>query len=214
MNKFSIKSTHIPKAATLIAAVLFGLSGARSVNVFLLALDKQPQESESNSLQHQAKSTNRKVDYGKLVDLHLLGKVENENKQVFDRQEIIKAPETNLNLKLIGVLFNGENEDGYAIISESGKEQKTFHKGDRLPGNATLYALESSRVILERNGRHEALTLLKPDIRSDEPPTTNNNNELPSTDPSKQAWRKNRIIKNRSLPEMAPRGFSKTGSTF
>ncbi len=171
----------------------------------------QPQETQSNSIKHSAKSTAIKVDYRKLVNLHLLGKVEDNAKQTPKKQEIIKAPETNLNLKLIGVLFNRQDKDGYAIISESGKSHKTFHKGDKLPGNATLYAVESNRVILERNGRHETLSLLKPDSNTKGP---TNGNEQPPGAPI-QAWRSSRTINGKQpLPDVLPRAFSKTERKF
>jgi general secretion pathway protein C len=209
LNKFSAKSPLIPKAATMIAALLLGLSGARSINALLETNDKQ-QEATSKNTQLSSRSTNTRVDYGQLVSLHLLGKVENNAKQANKKSEIIKAPETNLSLKLIGVLFNRDKEDGYAIISESGKRQKTFHKGDKLPGNATLYAVESNRVILERNGRHETLSLLKPDINAKGQP---GNNER-ATDSSKQAWKRSRKIEKRPLPKVPAGVFSKTKHTI
>lgn len=151
--------------ATLIAALLLGLSGARAVSYWLHANNESPQDEISIS-QHKTKSNNKKVDYKKLVKLHLLGEAEKKVKQTTSKQSTIKAPETSLNLKLIGVLFNRDNNDGYAIISVSGKAQKAYHKGDKVHNNATLYAVEQNRVILMRNGRHETLTLIKPDLKT------------------------------------------------
>ena len=92
------------------------------------------------------------------------------------KKQIITAPETRLNIELIGVIFDLDTNNGLAIIAAPGKEQKTYHKGETLPGNAKLFALEKGRVILERNSRHEILTLKKPNLESQEAETLPTNN--------------------------------------
>ncbi len=170
MHIFSAKSPFATGLATVIAAALLGLSGARAVNYWLQENNKPPLLKTGIASQFSAKSRDKRVDYKELTKLHLLGRVENNiAKKEPKKKGLIKAPETTLNLKLIGVLFDRDKGDGYAIISEAGKPQKAFHKGDKLYGNATLYDIEPNRVILKRNGRHEALTLKKPDLESKEP---------------------------------------------
>ncbi len=167
MNIFSAKSPFATGLATVIAAALLGLSGARAVNYWLQENNKPPLLKTGIASQFSAKSRDKRVDYEELTKLHLLGRVENNiAKKEPKKKGLIKAPETTLNLKLIGVLFDRDKEDGYAIISEAGKPQKAFHKGDKLYGNATLYDIEPNRVILKRNGRHEALTLKKPNLEA------------------------------------------------
>lgn len=90
----------------------------------------------------------------KIAQLHLMGKPApaSTTKQVED------APETTLNLKLLGVLA-GDNEFGYAIISSGGNKIKHYGLGDDVPGGATLHAVFADRVILERDIRMETLRL-------------------------------------------------------
>lgn len=192
LNKLSLQSPFITRAATLIAAVLLGLSGARAANLWMQTNNSPPQGKIGAVSQHKTKSTNKKVDYRRLAKLHLLGEIENKAKQTPIKQEITKAPETNLNLKLIGVLFDRESQDGYAIISESGKPQKTFHKGDKVSSNATLYAVEPNRVILMRNGRHEALTLIKPNLHV-KAPSSNSHTKVPTST-------KTSLVRSQSTP--------------
>lgn len=205
MTYFSAKAPFDTRAATLIAAVLLGLSGSRSVSVWLQVNNELPQDKANNISQHSTKTTNKKVDYGRLAKLHLLGIVEKEAKPTPQKQEMINAPETNLNLKLIGVLFNSNNDDGFAIISESGKSQKTFHKGDKVSDNATLYSVEPNRVILIRNGRHETLTLIKPDIHAKAPPSSNR--VSPKT--TRRPLRRPRNNENKILHRDPSRAFPK-----
>nr|WP_305793237.1 type II secretion system protein N [Sedimenticola hydrogenitrophicus] len=104
-------------------------------------------------------------NYDELANWNLFGnpKVKTKAKKVVP----IVAPETRLKLELQGIVYSNPPADGIAIISEPGKPQKTYHLGDALPGNATLYALEQDHVILQRNGRHETLTLRKsPDMQT------------------------------------------------
>jgi len=90
----------------------------------------------------------------KIAQLHLMGKPApaSTTKQVAD------APETTLNLKLLGVLAGGK-EYGYAIISSGGNKTKHYGLGDDVPGGATLHAVFADRVILERDIRMETLRL-------------------------------------------------------
>jgi len=90
----------------------------------------------------------------KVAQLHLMGKPA----PVTSTKQVKDAPETTLNLKLLGVLA-GDKEYGYAIISSGGNKIKHYGLGDDVPGGATLHAVFSDRVILERDIRMETLRL-------------------------------------------------------
>ncbi len=66
--------------------------------------------------------------------------------------------ETRLNLTLKGILAKGQGPR-LAIIADSGKEQKVYRIGDRVPGGAEILRIEPRRVILRHNGVTEALKL-------------------------------------------------------
>jgi general secretion pathway protein C len=90
----------------------------------------------------------------KIAQLHLMGKPA----PATTTKQVVDAPETTLNLKLLGVLAGGK-EYGYAIISSGGNKIKHYGLGDDVPGGATLHAVFSDRVILERDLRMETLRL-------------------------------------------------------
>jgi len=90
----------------------------------------------------------------KIAQLHLMGKPA----PATSKKQVEDAPETTLNLKLLGVLA-GDKEYGYAIISSGGNKIKHYGLGDDVPGGATLHAVFSDRVILERDIRMETLRL-------------------------------------------------------
>jgi len=73
-----------------------------------------------------------------------------------------KAVETRLKLKLMGVIATGNNHNAGAIISAPGKPQTGYMVGDKIPGNATLYAVETQRVLIKRNGQIESLSMPQP----------------------------------------------------
>lgn len=73
--------------------------------------------------------------------------------------EVKNAPETRLNLTLVGVFAHGDSEMSGAIIATSGGDAKLYHPGDELPGRATLYKVYPDRVLLKRMGVTEALSL-------------------------------------------------------
>ncbi len=173
MTQFSVNSLILTRTSAFIAAILLGLASFRAAG--LLQQEQSSLQSSINAplSQPAGKSKRGKINYSLLAKLHIFGEVSKQSDTPLKR-ETLDAPETNLKLELIGVLFNRDTDDGLAIISESGKSQKNFHKGEKLPGGATLYAIEKERIILQRNGRHETLTLKKPSLQSKEPSRRNN----------------------------------------
>lgn len=71
----------------------------------------------------------------------------------------VSAPETNLQLSLLGLFQSTDPKQSSAIIAEKGQDAELYHIGDRIPGNATLTEIYSDRVILRRQGRLETLRL-------------------------------------------------------
>ncbi len=90
----------------------------------------------------------------KIAQLHLMGKPA----PAASVKKVENAPETTLNLKLLGVLAGGK-EYGYAIISSGANKIKHYALGDDIPGGAVLHAVYADRVILERDIRMETLRL-------------------------------------------------------
>jgi general secretion pathway protein C len=120
----------------------------------------------------------------KIAQLHLMGKPA----PVSSSKQVADAPETTLNLKLLGVLA-GDKEYGYAIISSGGNKVKHYGLGDDVPGGATLHAVYSDRVILERDIRMETLRLPRANAKGfNQKKTTNTTKTSTSTSaPAKSA---------------------------
>ena len=70
------------------------------------------------------------------------------------------AVPTRLPLTLEAVFVSSAPEESSAIISERGKRGKLYGPGDQLPGNARLYKVEPTQVILSAQvrGRHLRLS--------------------------------------------------------
>jgi len=96
-----------------------------------------------------------KVDMNAIANSHLFGKLVIEQAKV---AEPISAPETRLKLELRGVIST-DAEGGSAIIADDRRNEQYYSVGDELPGNASLHEVHPDRVILERSGRYETLSL-------------------------------------------------------
>lgn len=73
----------------------------------------------------------------------------------------IEAPDTRLRLVLHGVFASGNPAVSMAIIAEANGKDKSYSKGDALPGGATLHEIYPDRVILSRGGKLETLRLIR-----------------------------------------------------
>ncbi len=78
--------------------------------------------------------------------------------QVAVVDEPVTAPETKLKLELRGVIATGD-EEGAAIIADDRKREGYYRVGDELPGDVLLHEVFADKVILDRNGRYETLSL-------------------------------------------------------
>jgi general secretion pathway protein C len=70
----------------------------------------------------------------------------------------LSAPDTPLNLALLGVLADDREQYSRALIAQ-GADERSFAVGDDVSAGVTLQAIFPDRVILSRNGRLETLRL-------------------------------------------------------
>lgn len=71
------------------------------------------------------------------------------------------APDTNLNLLLIGILAGSNEADSRALIAQQGGDEAPYAIGADIVSGVTLHAIFPDRVILARNGTFETLRLDK-----------------------------------------------------
>ncbi|MCB1875723.1 MAG: hypothetical protein KDH88_07095 [Chromatiales bacterium] len=104
----------------------------------------------------------------KIAAYHLFGKA--LPKPVATVTEPVEAPQTQLKLKLLGVIAGDNPERALAIIAEPNGNQdfygvEGYAVNDtvklEVPGGATIRQIFADRVILVRNGREESLPLVK-----------------------------------------------------
>jgi len=94
------------------------------------------------------------LDLATLVNAHLFGE-----SAVVASGDASNAPQTRLALVLAGVIANTDPNTGIAIIGESAAAAKVVMVGDTVPGGARLHAVYADRVVLERAGALESLSL-------------------------------------------------------
>jgi general secretion pathway protein C len=89
--------------------------------------------------------------------LHLFG--EADLSPVASAPTIVEAPETRLSLTLKGIVATSVGGVGRALIAEGSATEEVYRVGDALSGGAVLHEVLADKVILQRGGRFETLTL-------------------------------------------------------
>ena len=106
----------------------------------------------------------RRADPGEQVDVaaiagaHLFGQqtvVDAER----ERQKELNAPETQLNLELTGIIADRDGQRSRALIKTPKGDQEGFKVDEQIVSGVKLKTIYADRVILDRSGRLETLTL-------------------------------------------------------
>lgn len=105
-----------------------------------------------------AKATPLNGTQSPLSGLGLFGRAERQAAPVQTPSPALNAPDTRLNLTLMGIFFSGSGSS-LALIASPGAGEKPYRIGDRLPGGARVTAIHADRVLLDVNGRAETLRL-------------------------------------------------------
>ncbi|MGQ7275875.1 type II secretion system protein N [Marinobacter sp. V034] len=74
------------------------------------------------------------------------------------------APETNLRLKLEGVLVAEQSENSGAIVAGTDGTTAYYRVSEVMPGNVELVEVESHRILIRRNGQVESLAFEDGDV--------------------------------------------------
>lgn len=160
---------------TVLLIILLADSLARLSWNVLLPLDANPAATVDDPLDDAAQSTtaNDDIDYTAVADWHLFGETPKARPKPPPTAPI-SAPETQLNLNLVGIFFSDNEQLAVALIAASNNSGvSSYRVGDTLPGGASLEQVYTDRVVLNRNGRLETLSLPKLTAFSYEPPSYN-----------------------------------------
>ncbi|MDT0498333.1 type II secretion system protein GspC [Algiphilus sp. W345] len=143
----------LPAAVSAVLALVLGVQLAHLVWAFVPVPTWTP----------PPVTVDRKDSASKTVDLDLI-----VSAALFGRYEVPKtraaiedAPDTRLNLKLIGILANTDTHGSRALIESSDGQEKPYAINDDIDRGVSLQAIFPDRVILSRAGQLETLRLDK-----------------------------------------------------
>ncbi len=106
------------------------------------------------------RSSEQSLDAAPIVAAHLFG-IADAAPVVPVVESVVDAPETTLSLELTAVFTEATSDRGLAIIAATRGEEQTYLVGEPIDGTggALLHAVYEDRVILNRAGRLETLSL-------------------------------------------------------
>ncbi|MBL6751490.1 MAG: type II secretion system protein GspC [Nevskia sp.] len=78
-----------------------------------------------------------------------------------NQKALARAPDTQLNLTLLGVFVNGRDSTFSRALIDNGGDERPFSIGDQVTDGVILKAIFTDRVVLARNGALETLRLDK-----------------------------------------------------
>jgi len=93
-----------------------------------------------------------------VANLHLFGEV---NRRAPTVKAPVDAPKTGLKLTLRGVFAASEAGQALAMIADARGEEKVYKKNETIFSGVILHDIFSDKVILERSGNFETLTLVE-----------------------------------------------------
>lgn len=143
--------------AALVVAIAFVL--VRAVYLFLDDAAGSTAPSVYGAVSSSTPQTGvsgRRVETSALALLHLFGE-EGKPAAAQTVPQDVNAPKTRLSLELQGVFVSADEDQSTAMIAEARKDSQLYRIGDKVPGNATLAAVYADRVLLNLNGKLEAL---------------------------------------------------------
>jgi general secretion pathway protein C len=154
-----------PLLVCAVAALLIGVQLAMIASEwFGAAVRPLPTAREAGYLPADGDAASRRVDLGTLVSAHLFG----EAAATAAADAIV--PQTTMPLVLAGVLAADDPRGGFAIVGESAAAAKFYPVGATLPGGARLQGVYPDRIVIDRGGTLESLTLPKRPLAAGPPP--------------------------------------------
>jgi general secretion pathway protein C len=142
--------TRGPRVASWLIALALGVQAAMIVTD-LAGADRAP---APGVIAAASRAQRASVDIAAITNTHLFGMA-----PAAAGGNAANAPQTSMPLVLTGVIAANDPRDGLAILGPSVAATKVYAVGDNIPGGARLHAVLADHVLLERDGRIEALAL-------------------------------------------------------
>ncbi len=150
----------LPAAAALLFTVLLGLEASRLIWQLVPMPDQggwvpRPASADQSA---SAPAQQAGLNIQPLLAARLFGQYKAQEAPVV---ATVEAPDTNLRLKLRGIIEMEEERLSRAMIEASNGDLESYALGQSVPGGASLHAIFTDRVLLRRGGRLETLRLEK-----------------------------------------------------
>ena len=208
-NSQSLLPRLLLATATFGTAALLALAVINTVNSYRTGTDLTQDGKAASQGQASFQLPTNSANLKQIPNWHLFGHKAQQTSKKAIPKEIIEAPTTPLALTLQGTfLGKSKTEGSWAIISSADDKQAMYQVGDEVSAGVVLFAVEPFRVILERNGRHESLSLSRPSISealqssmaNESQPLSENNSANPSPNAASPSTKK---IRNRHTEKQA-----------
>jgi len=147
--------SRLPEIANLLLVILIALSAARLFWLVWPAGDDVLVPAITGPANDEA---DQSIDVDTIASAHLFGE-QQVTDSAAEQREILNAPETRLNLTLTGIISESNGQRSRALIQTGRKDQDSFSVEDTITNGVKLHAIYANRVILDRSGRFETLTL-------------------------------------------------------
>ena len=137
-----------PRIVTWILAIALGVQAALILTDLVAA-----RRGGAGGTLRQGPAHSRLVDLAAITNAHLFGAAPTL------KQDGANAPQTSMPLVLTGIIAGNDPQNGLAILGQSAQSTKVYAVGDNVPGGAKLHSVYSDRVVIDRDGRLESLSL-------------------------------------------------------
>ena len=137
-----------PRIVTWILAIALGVQAALILTDLVAA-----RRGGAGGTVRQGPAHSRLVDLAAITNAHLFGAAPTL------KQDGANAPQTSMPLVLTGIIAGNDPQNGLAILGHSAQTTKVYAVGDNVPGGAKLHSVYSDRVVIDRDGRLESLSL-------------------------------------------------------
>ena len=148
-----------PRIATWILVIALAVQAA----LILTDLAAAGRSGAGAGVRH-APLRSRLLDLAAITNAHLFGAAPAL------KQEGADAPQTSMPLVLTGIIAGNDPQYGLAILGQSAQTAKVYAVGDGVPGGAKLHSVYNDRVVIDRDGRLESLSLPRQTNAGNAPP--------------------------------------------
>lgn len=149
---------RVPSLINILLVIMIGLAAARMFWLLWPTPESSFESAPGSTNSAVVPGNGSLFDISTIANANLFGKAM-PAAAAQEHEDIVNAPETRLDLTLTGVVSDRVGDRSHALIKNEDGEQGSYSLGDTIIDGVKLHDIYVSKVILERNGRYETLTL-------------------------------------------------------